>query len=248
MKQVHKFLRTYQGLLVSIVMILGVLIGVVVGLIPVGKRILAMREQTSALSKQIDALKIKVNTLEAADEETYKKYLTELAFAVPTDKSLTTVFSTIDGLGTLTGAALSDFRLTKPGTLATDSAKKASAEEKQIGSSLLPFSLTVTGTYGQIREFLDQAIRVRRFFRVRFFSINFTAASSVSVKMGMDAFYAPLPQTLGATSQQIEPLSPTDEQTITKVVELPILSQISETVGSAELLLPENQRADPFAP
>lgn len=249
MVRIRKIFRIYQGLIFSVLILIGVGVGLLWGVIPTIQKLISLRSETSDLVRQTGLLRTKAGILSASDEETYKNYLSELAIAVPTDKSLTSVFSTIDGLGALTGVTLSDFTLTKPGSLATSSAAKQSVEEKQVGSNLLPFSLTVTGSYDQIHKFLAEAIHVRRFFRVRNFDIFFESGDSISVKMGMDAFYAPLPTKLGSVEQPIDPLSEQDEEVITKVVSFTVLSQQVADVESNENLSPTtSSREDPFSP
>ena len=250
MAQTRKFFRTYQGLIISGIMVVGVVIGVFLGLIPTVQKIITLRSESSVLVGEDELLRAKAATLDDSDEATFKQYLAELAVAVPADKSLTSVFSTIDGLGVLTGVSLSNFTLTKPGALATQSAIRLSNEEKQVGSSLLPFSLTVEGSYAQIHNFLATVNRVRRFFRVRYFDIAFSADETVSAKLGMDAFYALLPTALGSAEQAIEALSPDDQDIIRKVAELPILSEMvsTQSAGQAPLSPTTTSRDDPFAP
>jgi Tfp pilus assembly protein PilO len=223
MKEFRKLFRQYHGLALSILMILGVAVGCVVGLYPAVTKIVEMQSDISALRTANTALTTKATVLEGLDEETFNQYLKELAYAVPTDKSISTLFTTIDGLSALTGVTLSDFTLTKPGSIATESAKRLTNEEKKVGTSFLPFTLTVTGTYEQIHKFMEMAIGVRRFFRIRFFNINFSKTESISAQMGMDAYYAPLPTNLGTTSHAVEQLDESDEKIITKVANLPLL-------------------------
>jgi hypothetical protein len=83
----------------------------------------------------------------------------------------------------------------------------------------------VTGTYSQIRAFVEKSIQVRTFFRVRFFVINFGEKETISVHMGMDAYFAPLPTNLGSAQQSVEPLTAQDEETINRVASLPVLGK-----------------------
>jgi len=221
MAQTRKFFRTYQGLIISGVMVVGVVIGVFLGLIPTVQKIITLRSESSVLVGEDELLRAKAATLDDSDEATFKQYLAELAVT-----------------------------LTKPGALATQSAIRLSNEEKQVGSSLLPFSLTVEGSYAQIHNFLATVNRVRRFFRVRYFDIAFSADETVSAKLGMDAFYAPLPTALGSAEQAIEALSPDDQDIIRKVAELPILSEMvsTQSAGQAPLSPTTTSRDDPFAP
>jgi Tfp pilus assembly protein PilO len=249
MKQFRKFFRTYQELLISVLILVGIGIGVLVGIIPVVNKIIELRNQSNDLQTLIEAMRVKVNILDSSDEETNKRYLSELALAVPQDKSLTSVFSTIDGLGTETGVTLSDFTLTKPGSIASGSAKKVTTEEKTVGSNFVPFTLTVAGTYEQIHDFFNRVVQVRRFFRVRHFDLTFLN-NTVSARLGMDAYYAALPTKLGSAEQVIEPLSQEDEQIITKIMALPVLSQDASmpVSGQSGVVTSESSnREDPFS-
>jgi Tfp pilus assembly protein PilO len=251
MNSYKKYIRKYQGLLISIGIIIFIVICVFVGLLPAISSIKAMRSSVSELSAQVAVLEQKATILESIDEETYKNYLKDLALAVPTDKSLTSLFSTIDGLSRETGVTLSDFTLARPGTIATDSAKRLSNDERKLGSSLLPFTLTVSGTYDQIRKFVENAVLVRRFFRIRYFSISFDQKKeTISVHMGMDAYYASLPTNLGSATQTIEGLTQSDQSVIEKVMSMAVLGQEEETtVDSSSLEQPvtTTPREDPFS-
>ena len=242
MKDVRKFLRMYKGFVISAALLLSVFGGVVFGILPGAKKVLTLRKETDALIRQTQDLRTKTSVLANIDESLYKKYLTDLVTAVPADQSLTSLFSTIDGLAGQTGVTISDVGLTKPGVLATESARRQSTEEKEIGSNLLPFSVTVIGSYDQIRNFLDLAIRVRRFFRVRGFDLSLIDPTNVSVRIRMDAYYAPYLTVIGGVDTIIEPLTEKDEQTITKVASLPLVGgQYIPSVST-------ESKANPFAP
>lgn len=249
MTKLRKFIREYHSLIISICLIAVLVSGIVVGIIPTVQKVLSIRSKEMTEARNRDMLRAKMNILNDIDEDTYRMYLNDLVIAIPADKSLPSLFSTIDGLSALTGVSVSNFILQKPGSLASESAKRISKEEKELGSSLLPFSLTVTGTYEQIYAFLKEAIRVRRFFRVRNFEISFVTSENISVRMGMDAFFAPYPTNLGSVSQIIEPLSPTDQSVISQVSQL---SRVGQSASNEEFLAPsvEDQRVrtDPFAP
>ncbi len=249
MKDLKKFWKAYKEVVISVALMLGVLIGVIFGVYPVVLKILEMQNASAIISKNNRALQTKVALLESIDEETYKQYLRELAYAVPTDKSLSSLFSTIDGLSTLTGVLLSDFVLERPGSIASDSAKRQTGEEKKLGNNFLPFTLTVSGTYEQINAFVAESIRVRRFFRIRSFDITFSSSGTISTRMGMDAYYAPLPTQLGSAGKAIEQITEEDEKIISKISALPYVGGIpGEEIGPAtgvEVIGPP--REDPFS-
>src|SRR5262245_54951009 len=128
MKEVQKFYRTYQVLIHSVGVFLLVILGTIIGIIPVFRRIAQVRDETTKLQAQVEVLRKKALVLEAIDESTYRQFLAELVTAVPPDQSLTSVFSTVDGLAGQSGVTVTDLSLSKPGKIASESGKKLSTE------------------------------------------------------------------------------------------------------------------------
>jgi Tfp pilus assembly protein PilO len=248
MMQLAKLIRRYRELCISIGMIAICILGVVFGIIPGIGKIVQMRNDIVALSNTVEQLKTRISVVNSNDESVYRIQLQELVAAVPSDKSLTTLFSTVDALAGASGVTIADLSLTKPGSIATESAKKQSNEEKQIGSNILPFSVTVNGGYQQIYSFLSQVVNVRRFFRVRNFDISFVDTSNISVRMGMDAFYSPIVLNPVAFDKPLEPLTAEEQTFIAKIQAMPIVGALSlppPTVGGTPT---ETSRTDPFSP
>jgi len=233
MPNITKLLRKYQGLIISLIMIGITLVGVLVGIIPGVQKIIDIQNQSMQLSKTIQVLRNKITILESQDESVYRDEFAQLLAAVPGDKSLPTLFTTLDGLGQQSGVTLSDFSLVRLGSIATGSAEKRSAEEEKLGSNLLPFTITVNGNYDQVYTFLSQVNNVRRFFRVRNFEISFSDMSSISVHMGMDAFYAPITTSIGSIESPLQPLSSKDVDLIKQISEMPYLGQVTEAAPAA---------------
>lgn len=242
MKDVRRFLRMYQGFVISASLFILVIAGLLFGIFPAVKKTLALRAEVTVLNKQMQDLRTKASILASIDETVYKNYLADLVTAVPADQSLTSLFSTVDGLAGQTGVTIADVGLSKPGTLATESARRQSQEEKEIGSSLLPFTVTVAGSYDEIRNFLDSAIRVRRFFRVRGFDLSLIDPTNVSVRMNMDAYYAPYLTIIGGLETKIDPLTEKDEQMIKYVASLPLVG------GYYSSFAPSEPKPNPFSP
>jgi Tfp pilus assembly protein PilO len=242
-------MRSYRELVVAVVVLIGVFVGFLVGVVPAAQAVFSLRDSVDTLETQTTELRVKAAILSAIDEQTYKRILADLVTAVPADQSLTSLFSTIDGLAAQSTLSVTDLGLAKPGSLATESARKQSSEEKQIGSNLLPFSVTIAGTYDQIREFLAQVIRVRRFFRVRSFNLTLIDPTNVSVRMAMDAFYAPYVTSIAGVDKKIDPLNEKDEQTIAAVAAMPLVgsSIVVDDAPATQEEVPTAQKQDPFS-
>jgi Tfp pilus assembly protein PilO len=247
MLTVHTFFRKYRDLVISLVMIFISVMGTIFGIVPAISKVVSMRRNSVALAKTIQILRTKITILESQDENTYRDQLAQLVAAVPQDKSLPTLFATLDGLGAQSGVTLTEFTLSRLGSIASGSAVKLSAEEQKIGSSLLPFTIIVSGNYDQIYAFLSQVNSVRRFFRVNNFDISFANTSAITVHMGMDAFYSPFSTSIGAVDSPLTPLSQKEVDLITQISQMPYLGQAAFVPATSEQM-PMTPKSDLFAP
>jgi len=247
--QQQKLFREYQGLIVSAGILVVCVLGVLLGVVPLVRKTSDLNKENRSISAEVELLKNKVSVLESLDENAMRSDLLILLSAVPSDKSLSTLLDTLDGLTAKTGVSSGDFSLSKLGSLATESAQRLSADEKGVGSNILPFTINLTGRVDQLRGFLAASVSVRRLFRVRTFQVQFakTATGSsdmVSVVVGMDAFYSPIPSAIGPVSQPLTPLTSADSDLIAKLEGMQLL------VAPSSSLPPPSagaEKTDPFS-
>jgi Tfp pilus assembly protein PilO len=233
--QLKKIFREYQGLIVSIGILIVSGLGFVLGVVPLLQNTITMNNEFNTLSAEVDVLKNKVSVLETIDEDTMKSNLQTLLSAVPSDKSLSTLLGTVDGLTAQTGVSVDNFSLSRLGSLATDSAQRLNADEQAVGSNILPFKISIAGSFDQVRAFFAAAVSVRRLVRIRTFDASFlktgtVSANMVSANVTMDAFYSPLASTIGSVRQPVTALSDTDNELIAKVAAMQLLVQPSSTL------------------
>lgn len=241
--QPRKFIRTYKTLLIYAGISVISVIGIIVAVIPMTQKFITGLDQLKALSSDVAVLRQKSGILQNIDEDKLRSNVQALSSAVPPDKSIPTVLSTIDGVSGQAGVNLGAVTIQRPGSLATDSAKKQTALESRIGSNLLSVSVSVEGGVDQIREFMKLIGAVRRYFRVQSFSLFYTA-SGASVNADITAFYLPYPAAIGGVGTPITDLSDKENATIARVLALPLVSSLSFAVGT-----PSGEttgRADPF--
>jgi len=237
-------MRDYRGLIFSLSILLVCILGFLFGIVPVAQQVINRAESLSSRTKDLNALKMKISVLQGIDENTLRTDLQTLLSAVPSDKSLATLLTTVDNLTAQTGVSVGSLSLTKPGSLSTASASQLTEDEKQVGSNILPFAVSVSGTFDQIRTFLSTASLVRRLFRVRTFNISFQDNNIVSTIVTLNAFYFPLPSTIGPVIQPVTLLSGADTDTVAKVESLRLLT------GSMSPLPPPSSgpaKSDPFS-
>ncbi|MEK7141856.1 MAG: type 4a pilus biogenesis protein PilO [Patescibacteria group bacterium] len=243
-RYIRRFLRIYQGFVISGVILLFGTLGLVFAVIPGVRATGDLYDSLKAVERDVGVLKGKLALLVALNEEDIRDRLILLVSAVPQEKSVPTIFSTIEGLAQQSGVSIIDLSLTSPGTLASMSAAiRASASEKKIGASTLPFVLTASGTYDQIRGFVGKINAIRRIFDVTNFDISISVTGLTQVRLSLTAFYQPLPTKVGSIQAQVTPLSQKEEAILVKIIQYPDVSQ-----GFTESLTPlTGGKRDPFA-
>lgn len=245
MISINKAIRIYQGLLLSIGLIIIAIGGTLFGIIPGVKSSLSMFEEMQTLGKEVEQLKRKNEILESFDLEILRQELSVALSAVPGDKSLPTLFTTIEGLTQQTNTTLTAMNLSSPGSISTVSAKIVSAEERLIGSGLLPISITIDGQLDNLKNFLTTSTTVRRLLRIRKVDILFLNETTARASLSVDAFYLPLPQLIGKASDAISPMTPNEEELIARLGNFPLL--VPPIIGS-NTTLPQEPKSDPFFP
>ncbi len=246
MPNINTLWRTYQNLIISAAILLFCAIGFITAVFPAVEKIQSLLSDTQQLTDDTKALTAKLTVLNALDESSLRQQLSAVISAVPTDKSLPTVFSTIEGLAAQSGVSVVSVDIEGDTALATASAAKQTPEEKMLGTRTIPFSATIEGTLDAIQHFIALAPQVRRLLRIRTFAITFPSdAKPVRISLEMDAFYQPSPTSLGKTGAAIVTLSDAEQSVISKVSQLP-------QVSGADMSLPPplmgQMKPNPFAP
>ena len=241
--QLKKMLRQYKNLILMGSIAVGSLVGMLVGVVPLAQKTVSLWQEVTALSSDVTLLSGKASILQLVDEDELRTNVLTLATAVPPDKSLATILTTLDTVSGQSGVAMSDFSLTKPGSIATASAKRLTSDEAKIGANLLPFSVSGVGTFDKVRSFLASVTRVRRVFRIRAFQLT-NSGSLTNVHVDLDAIYLPYPTTVGSVTA-VSNMTAAEEKTISSVGSLPLASQTSQASASGSV---PSGKTDPFSP
>lgn len=218
-----KVFHEYQGLIISVGILVISGLGLIVGVVPLIQTTIDLSNEFSTLSKDVNVLDNKISVLETINEDMLKKDLQTLLSAVPSDKSFSTLLGTLDGLTAKSGVSMGTLSLTKPGSLSTASAERLTIDEQVVGSKILPFTVNIIGSFDQIHAFMTSATSIRRLFRVRTFNISFASPDSAQASIAMDAFYSPLPSTIGSANQLLAALTSSDADLIAKVAAMELL-------------------------
>lgn len=244
MRYLRRFLRIYQGFVVSGAILLFGTVALMLAVLPGIRATLNLYGSLKEVEKEVQALSGKRTFLEALNEDDLRDRLATLLTAIPQEKSVPTIFTTVEGLAHTSGVSIVDMNLTSPGSLATAAATRQSASEKKIGASTLAFSLTASGSYDQIRAFVGEINKVRRLFEVTSFNLSIGGDGLTQVHLSLTAFYQPLPTKVGSIETPVMALSQKEEEVLVDVAQYPDVSQ-----SLAEPLTPNlfGGPRDPFA-
>ncbi len=243
MRMIRRFLRPYQGFIVPVGILVLCVVMTVFGIMPGARQTFVLLGQINDARGEVSDLRVKVTLLQSLDEVTLFDQLSLLSSAIPVDKSVPTILSTIDGVGAANGTLFSSLQLTSPGSIATEAAKRQTTEEAALGSYLLPFTLTMEGNYQQLRNTLASLTSSRRLLRIKNFTISFVGSGVGQSILSMDASYAPLPKSLATGTRKLIPLTQKEDAILSQVSNLPLLSGRAVPVGVVNLF-----RVDPFSP
>ena len=239
-RYIRKFLRPYQEFILSAGLLAVSAIVIIFGIAPGVGKVYDVWTQLQKEQQEVAALRVKSQFLASLDETTLFNQLSTLTAAIPVDKSVPTILSTIDGVSAKTGSIFSSLQLAAPGSLATEAAKRQTTEEAALGSYLMPFTLNMEGTYAKLRDTLSTLTSSRRLLRIKNFTISFQGDVGRAL-LNMDTMYAPLPKAV--TGKTLVPLTAGENAILTTVGALPLLSTSGTFTG-----LPSGTRSDPFSP
>lgn len=225
MRYLRRFLRIYQGFVVSGSLIVFGVIAFFSAVLPGIRATRDLYENLTVVQKEVQALSGKFTFLQSLSGDDLQDRLLTTLQAVPADKSIPTIFSSIDGLAKKSGVTIVDMNLLGTGSLATGAAVRQSAAEKKIGASSLPFTMGATGSYDQIRSFVSEINKVRRLFDVTSFDLTIGNTGVTQVRLSLAAFYQPLPAKVGSIQSPVIILTSKEEEVFMKVLQYPDVSQ-----------------------
>lgn len=245
MRLIKRFYRRYQSFVLSGMLLTISLLVLFVGIIPVGKKINDLWTQIKDLRENVRILSQKANELDNLNEQTLSKQFFDLVSAVPTNKSIQTIFITTESLLSQTGVSVSNISIQSPGSIASGSATAQTSSEKSIGGSKLTYSLSGKGTFDQVQSMLRTIHKVRRLVNVTKLDLGIDKAASVSMQLSVDTYYKPLSNTTPSIDSPIPQLTEEEKATLATLSDFPWLSQPVANVSAN--INPEG-KADPFAP
>jgi hypothetical protein len=229
----------------SVVMAVLSLLFILYGIVPGIKYIQEMFTTIRTVNTENTALKKKINVLVQFDPDTLSQYMTTLLSAVPADKAIASILTTIETVAIKNNVSVLDLTVVNPGSISTDAASMKVSNPK-LGSNTIQITTSVDGSSDAVQAFITEIRKVRRLMRIATLTQTFTvstASPSAKTNLMVEAFYAPLPQTLGSVETEVKPFSANEEQLISTIGNYPMEYEIFSSTGQIE----SGNKIDPFS-
>lgn len=243
-KELRRFLRTNSSLLVSLVMISIATSGSIWGLVPFGKTLLSMYKDLNTVRAKTATLSAKYSTLGSFDESQLAADGNDLLRAIPSDKDVATMLSTIEQTANSSGLEIVNITIASLGSLATESAQRQSQEEKQVGSGIISSGVTVEGPLANIKTYLSTLQKVRRVLRVQSVEVRIREGGVARANITVESFWAVLPTSLGEIAAPQPPRSTQEDELLAQIRAFPVSYQTLVTDGPDSF----PPKANPFSP
>jgi len=249
--KIRRFIRLHKTLVVYSVLLIAGILSLLIGLIPAIQNSFTLVADLQTMRADIIRIQKKASMLDSLNQADLEQNAKEVIAAVPSDKSIATLLSTIEAVATKNNMYISDMSIEGIASLATGSAKSAMKAE---GNSLTE-TISLQGELIQLRNFLADCIRVRRLMRIRDVALtSMPKTNLITAKLVVEVFYLPLPLSIGKPSDSLEPFTQQELSTIEKLQLYPIVyaSDISVSPVQTTPVVTEIPTTpavlDPFAP
>lgn len=218
--KIRRFVRLHtQFVLYSAMLLIGS-IGIIFVLIPAIQNSIALARDLQTLTVETSHIQQKVTSLSALDDQILQQTAQDVLSAVPAERSVSTLLSTVEAVAVKNGLSIADLSIEGIASLATGSARPATKIE---GNSLLE-TISLQGELTQVRNFLADCVKVRRLMRIKTISLNSLPRTTlVTVKLTIEMFYTPLPLSIGKPSDPLEPFSQKELATLTQLGTYPVV-------------------------
>jgi len=167
----------------------------------------------------------KLSILSSKDSNMLLSQVREAEKALPSQKDIPGLLSSLDRLAQETGVSITSFQVSPGEVTATFSAQA-------VGAESLPFKMAISGGYDGVRNFLTRAVNTNRTLRIRSVAITAQAQAgqaSVSASLDMETFYQIIAKIKFAPSDRLPDITTEEQKALEKASQRPYLSEISGT-------------------
>ncbi len=181
------------------------------------------------LNKKSKFLDIKAQALESYNVEDLSQKVDSALASYPSDKDIGTAVGLIQSLTAQSGFIVTAISLGASSNSVTDA--------KSYG-----IKLDATGPGSLLNVLFTNIENSTRLLRISNIEVtNSSDRQSVTISMGLDALYSPLPNSFGSVDSPLPELSQKEQEVLTKLA-----GNITPALTSTNVILPSRGRANPF--
>ncbi len=229
----QKKLKLYKKIIISWTIVFGCFLVLGLVIYPAITDTVQMYHENTSLEEVVKKLQNKLLILNSVDQVRLQSDLALLLSAVPSDKSIATLISTLEGVGGNSGVTLSDITVAAPGSISTESAKLLKATS-DAGVPGVLYKAAIRGDEAQINQFIGLIQKVRRVLGLTKFDITYDENKVGTAQIELIGYYNTLPQALGHVTDSIVEATPEENSIVSKLANIPLATQeiVLPSVGS----------------
>ena len=202
-EQALVFYQQYKTIIISIAMILSCFIIMVLGIIPQLKALIDNQKVYEEVSNQSKTLEVKAKVLETLESSDLEKKVGVVLYSLPPEKDYPATLNVIQAV-----ALQNNFKLTN-----VQISQSLGASSKLTGFAI---KAEVLGPRVSLDNFLDAIDKAPKVMKISSIEVsNPNKNETVSVEIGIDVFFAPVPNKLGLINSDLPNLTEEDNELLT---------------------------------
>lgn len=199
-------------------------------LIPTIISISDLRTQQKQKEEQLAQLRKKRTLLDSLDFDEIKNNVADVEIALPSDKNVASVFTTLENLSAKIGVGV-DAIDTKPGVLsgeAQEAVPEIEEAKKNHGAFWIPVEITMRSSTEQFRQFLQEIQKSRRIIDIENIDLTYFDDNQdyVSAQFLFQVYYLPAITQIGSLESSIVAFTDEDLQVLSLLKTYPDYSSV----------------------
>ena len=217
--------------------------------IPKAREIPATRQTINEQEIRLVSLGKKRKLLESVESGSTKKYLDDANLALPSDKDVPSIITTLENTALSSGVTLDSLDLS-PGVVSTESGTKENQGESRKGANLVTVSAVIRGSTEQFRDFVTKLHIVKRIFDIQSIKLSYFPDQKdiLQGNFSLTTYYlSPITQ-IGGVETELPPISQEEQSLFAKLATYPDFTQIVEATTGGTISNEPLGKSDLFSP
>lgn len=223
------FYQQYKTIIISVTMILSCLVLMVFGVVPQLKALIDNKKTYEEISSQSETLEAKAKDLETLESGDLAKSVNVVLYSLPAEKDYPSTLNVIQSI-----ALQSNFKLTN-----VQISQSLGASSKLTGFGI---KAEVSGPRVSLDNFLNAIDKAPKVMKISSIEVsNPNKSDTINATIGIDVFFAPVPNSLGSIDSKLPSLTEKDNELLTD-----LLKVVPVGVGEKTFIPSPKGKSNPF--